>query len=267
MKISKLLASALILGICLLVVAPASAQTNVRKKEIKKVIKALPEDATSTVINYANGKLKNKEEGIAITDAKTLKKHFSLLSPTDQADVLSYAKKMAGGNAPVAMVQPTKAVPQKVASKPNPQAVKLKPAANPMVKPAPTQPKAPTQPAYIDKANNMNKTTVQWYGEMHDFGDIVQDAVVTHTFKFKNTGDSDLLLTRVKASCGCTTPKWSSEPIAPGQDGSVTVSFNSRGKMGPQMKTVTVTHNGTPIHHVLRFKGKVIAKPAAGSGN
>lgn len=267
MKISKLLASAIILGLCLLMAAPASAQTNVRKKEIKKVLKALPEDASTTVINYANSKLKNKEEGVAITDAKTLKKHFSLLSPTDQADVLTYAKNMAEGKPVVAMAQPKPTpAPQKPATSTQP--VKLKPSPNTMVQPAPAQPAQPTQPAYIEKANNMPKTTVQWYEEMHEFGDIIQGDVATHTFKFKNTGSNELLLTRVKASCGCTTPKWSSEPIPPGGEGSITVSFNSRGKMGPQMKTVTVTHNGEPIHHVLRFKGKVVSKPApAGDGN
>ena len=259
MKISKLLAGTIIMALFFLAVAPASAQTNVRKKEIKKVLKSLPEDAESTVINFANGKLKNKEEGIAITDAKTLKKHFSLLSPTDQADVLTYAKNMAEGNNVVAQATP-KPAPQKTAASPQP--VKLKPAPTNAVKPAPKAPAAPAQPGYIVKANEMPKTTVQWYQEMHDFGDIKQGDVATHVFKFKNTGTNDLLLTRVKASCGCTTPQWSNEPIKPGEEGMIKVSFNSRGKMGPQMKTVTITHNGEPIHHVLRFKGKVISNPA-----
>jgi hypothetical protein len=269
MKISKLLASALILGLCLLVVAPASAQTNQRKKEFKKVLKTLPADVETVLIDFANSKLKDKEEGVAITDAKTLKKHFSLLSPTDQADVLTYAKRMADGAPAVAMEHPTGApAPQKIAANPTPQPVKLKPAPNTMVQPAPSetaQPTQPAQPAYIEKANSMPKTTVQWYEEMHEFGNITQGDVVTHVFKFKNTGSSDLLLTRVKASCGCTTPSWSNEPIAPGQEGMIKVSFNSTGKMGPQVKTVTVTHNGEPIHHVLRFKGTVVAKPAGGN--
>ncbi len=267
MKISTFFASALILGLCFLVAVPATAQTNERKKEIKKVLKTLPDDLESSLINFANSKLQNKEEGVAITDAKTLKKHFSLLSPADQAEVVTYGKSIAEGGGAIAMTQPAPApaAPQKATNTPKP--VQLKPAPNTMVQPAPAQPAQPTQPAYIQKAESMPKTTVQWYEEIHDFGEIKQNDVATHVFKFKNTGTTELLLTRVKASCGCTTPEWSSEPIAPGEEGMIKVSFNSRGKMGPQMKSVTVTHNGEPIHHVLRFKGTVIAAPAAPATN
>ena len=268
MKISKLLASALIMGLCLLIVVPVSAQTNQRKKEIKKVMKTLPEDVQSSVVNYANSKLKNKEEGVAITDAKTLKKHFSLLDPKDQAEVLDYAKKMADGGNTIAMTPPAKPAQPTAQPKPansQPKAVQVKPAPNKAaaVQPAPSngtqqvKPAQPAQPAYIEKAMNMPKTTVQWYEEMHDFGEIKQGTIATHVFKFKNTGTEDLLLTRVKASCGCTTPEWSNEPIPPGGEGMIKVSFNSRGKMGNQMKSVTITYNGDPVHHVLRFKGKV----------
>ena len=266
MNLTKLFVSALTLGLCLMMAVPANAQTNERKKEIKKVMKALPADMEMPVYNFANSKLKNKEEGVEIMDAKSLKKNFSLLSPTDQAEVLAYAKKMAEGGETLAMSQPQPVKVQPQATKPStstPQPVKLKPAPNKtsMVQPAPKQPATPKQPAYIEKANKMPKTTVQWYEEMHDFGTIEQGSVAKHTFKFKNVGDNELLLTRVKASCGCTTPKWSSEPIPPGGEGLIEVSFNSTGKMGNQMKSVSITHNGEPnIHHVLRFKATIVPK-------
>jgi len=230
------------------------------------------EDVESTLATYANSKLKNKEEGISITDAKTLKKHFSLLSPTDQADVLTYAKNMANtqeqmGKLATALPEdkpqslketPVLSAPKKASTAP--KTVNLKPNSTSMVKTAPAQPTAPKQPAYVEKAMNMPKTTVQWYEEMYDFGEIKQGDVVTHVFKFKNIGNEDLLITRVKASCGCTTPEWSNEPIAPGEEGMIKVSFNSRGKGGMQMKAVNITYNGDPIRHSLRFKGKVVTQ-------
>lgn len=53
---------------------------------------------------------------------------------------------------------------------------------------------------------------------IYDFGEIKEaDGKVSHTFKIDNTGDAPLVLTRVIASCGCTTPEWTKEPIAPGK--------------------------------------------------
>ena len=56
----------------------------------------------------------------------------------------------------------------------------------------------------------------------HDFGSIEEGVQATVTFTFKNTGNAPLILNSVKASCGCTTPKWTKEPIAPGSEGQVT---------------------------------------------
>lgn len=77
----------------------------------------------------------------------------------------------------------------------------------------------------------------------HDFGDIKQGDVVEHIFKYKNVGEGPLVITNIKASCGCTTPKWTREPVAPGESGEIQVKFNSRGKMGLQNKTVTISAN------------------------
>ena len=57
----------------------------------------------------------------------------------------------------------------------------------------------------------------------HDFGKINEaDGRVTTIFEFKNEGMVPLVLSNVRASCGCTTPKWTREPIEPGANGQIT---------------------------------------------
>lgn len=97
----------------------------------------------------------------------------------------------------------------------------------------------------------------------HDFGKINEaDGRVTTTFTFKNEGMSPLVLSNVRASCGCTTPKWPREPIEPGQVGEITVTYNPNGRPGRFQKTVTVTSNAAEPSTRLYIKGEVIPKPA-----
>ena len=91
----------------------------------------------------------------------------------------------------------------------------------------------------------------------HDFGTIEEGVQATVTFTFKNTGNEALVLNGVKASCGCTTPKWTREPIAPGQEGVITAIYNSKGRPGNFTKTVTVKHNGEGGTEFLTIRGVV----------
>lgn len=76
-----------------------------------------------------------------------------------------------------------------------------------------------------------------------DFGDIKQGDVVTHVFKFENTGTEPLILSDVRTTCGCTAPEWPKEPILPGKKSEIKVVFNSSGKVGSQNKVITVISN------------------------
>lgn len=97
----------------------------------------------------------------------------------------------------------------------------------------------------------------------HDFGKINEgDGRVTTIFTFKNEGMEPLILSNVKASCGCTTPKWPREPIEPGQTGEITVTYNPNGRPGSFTKQVTITSNATEPTKVIRIKGQVIPKAA-----
>lgn len=94
--------------------------------------------------------------------------------------------------------------------------------------------------------------------EAHDFGQIPQGDQPSTSFVFTNTGDAPLIITSAKGSCGCTVPKWPTEPIAPGERGQIDVTFDSNGRTGRQMKTVTLTANTVPNTKVLTITSEVI---------
>ena len=95
--------------------------------------------------------------------------------------------------------------------------------------------------------------------ETHDFGNIPQGVPATYEFVFKNTGKTPLIVTNAAASCGCTTPEWTKEPIKPGKTGMVKATFNAASP-GPFTKSVTVVSNAKNSTVILYLKGDV--KPA-----
>ncbi len=104
--------------------------------------------------------------------------------------------------------------------------------------------------------------TIAFENKSHDFGDIKEEAgVVTHDYKFMNTGNQPLIINRVTASCGCTTPSWTKKPIAPGTKGYVKVAYNPRNRPNKFNKSVTVYSNASTKIVSLRIMGNVIPKP------
>lgn len=96
---------------------------------------------------------------------------------------------------------------------------------------------------------------------VHNFGTFPEETgKVSCTFTFKNVGSADLVLQKVKASCGCTTPEWTKTPIAPGETGTVIATYNASGRPGMFTKTITVTSNAGDKR--LTIKGEVIPKAA-----
>jgi len=93
--------------------------------------------------------------------------------------------------------------------------------------------------------------------ENHDFGKIKEGVQATHEFEFVNTGKSALIISNVAASCGCTTPDWTREPIAPGKTGKIKAVYNSQGRPGQFTKQVTVTSNASEPTKVLTISGLV----------
>ena len=97
--------------------------------------------------------------------------------------------------------------------------------------------------------------------EVHDFGIINEGDVVETEFIVKNVGETDLIISDAKGSCGCTVPEPPKEPIKPGASAPIKVSFDSKGKPGSQEKTVTLTTNSENGHETFKIKANV--KPAA----
>ena len=79
---------------------------------------------------------------------------------------------------------------------------------------------------------------------IHDLGTIQQGETVGCNFAFTNTGEGRVMILDASASCGCTVPRFSKEPVTPGKKGTVEVMFDSSGRMGRQSKTVTIRTNG-----------------------
>jgi hypothetical protein len=95
-----------------------------------------------------------------------------------------------------------------------------------------------------------------WDNTTHDFGKVKQGTPVTHEFKFTNTGKVPLVITNVQASCGCTTPAWTKEPVMPGGQGFIKATYNA-ASAGAFNKTVTVTANIETGFIQLTIKGEV----------
>ncbi len=103
-----------------------------------------------------------------------------------------------------------------------------------------------------------NKAPVMTFTTMvHDFGKMEQGEIVKYTFHFKNTGKTDLRIARVSTSCGCTVGKYPHEPVKPGGEGDVVVTFNSAHKMGFQNKSIMLLSNTHPARTVLHIKAVV----------
>lgn len=111
---------------------------------------------------------------------------------------------------------------------------------------------------------NPNAPVMTFVEAEHDFGDIKPGQVVKHTFEFTNTGKSPLLIETATASCGCTTPNWTKEPIAPGAKGTIEVQFDSQGKSGIQNKQIAVRANTTPSITQISIKTNILPDGAQG---
>lgn len=78
------------------------------------------------------------------------------------------------------------------------------------------------------------------------------------TFTFTNIGQAPLVINQVVASCGCTVPKYDKKPIAPGEKGTIEVTYNGKGKFpGHFKKTITVRTNGKVEMTRLRIEGEM----------
>lgn len=103
---------------------------------------------------------------------------------------------------------------------------------------------------------------ISFQEQQYDFGKFKEvDGKVTYSFEFVNTGGSDLIVQNVTASCGCTAPKWTREPVPPGGKGFVAVTYNPAGRPGAFRKYITVASNSNPGNVRLTIIGEVEPRP------
>ena len=93
----------------------------------------------------------------------------------------------------------------------------------------------------------------------YNFGSVPQGKPVYHYFEIKNTGSKPITLNDVHASCGCTTPEWSKDPIAPGTTAKIKVGFNAASE-GAFEKFISIQYNES-IQKQIIIKGNVWRAP------
>lgn len=102
--------------------------------------------------------------------------------------------------------------------------------------------------------------TLEFLETEYDFGEFNEGETVKYRFEFVNLGEDEVQISQVRASCGCTTPAYSKDPIPSRGSGYIDVAYNSVGRPGPFNKKIFVENTGNPSLIVLTIKGT--AKPA-----
>jgi len=100
---------------------------------------------------------------------------------------------------------------------------------------------------------------ITWKSDTISVGEIPQGTPYTIKFEFTNTTSKPVLVTNVKASCGCTATDYSKDPIKPKKKGYVNAIYNAAHE-GAFTKTVTVTTSDSETPKKLTFKGTVVKK-------
>ena len=111
----------------------------------------------------------------------------------------------------------------------------------------------------LSMAQAQEKAEIKFETTSHDFGTFAEnEAVVTYVFKFTNVGDAPLVIHQAVASCGCTVPEYTAEPVLPGKGGEVKVTHNGKGRYpGHFKKTITLRTNATTEMMRLTIEGNM----------
>jgi hypothetical protein len=113
---------------------------------------------------------------------------------------------------------------------------------------------------YRDTEIEKGVATISLDKREYDFGAVNEGDIVETVFKVTNSGDTDLVITDAKVTCGCTVPIWPKEAIKPGETKDVKVRFNTSGKNNRQQKNITLITNTLSGREILTLKGMVTPK-------
>lgn len=123
-------------------------------------------------------------------------------------------------------------------------------------------PPPPPPPAAAAKPVDPDAGKFKFKEETHDYGEVPEGPLAEYDFEFKNVGKKPIVISEAHGSCGCTVPKWPTEPVMPGKKGTIHVTYNTQGRPGPISKEVTINSNAQQSPMVLHIRGTVKPKPA-----
>lgn len=113
----------------------------------------------------------------------------------------------------------------------------------------------------MEKAKNdsANFTSIEWLDSTtKNLGKLIANETVEVTYRFKNSGKTNLIIEDVTAQCGCTIPEKPTQAFGPGEEGTIKAKFNGSGH-GIISKQVYVKANTNPTKdHTLTFTGEII---------
>ncbi len=115
-------------------------------------------------------------------------------------------------------------------------------------------------PQTLDSANLKKNylPKMSFKNKVHDFNTVYEGEKVEHKFSFTNTGNSELIISSVNTSCGCTISDYPKKPLMPAESSFIKVIFDSKNKKGFFHKAIEVKANTFPNKHVLEIIGKVL---------
>lgn len=105
--------------------------------------------------------------------------------------------------------------------------------------------------------NNATVGIFQFESEIVNYGTIQQNSNGNRAFIFKNIGKSPIIISKIKASCGCTIPTKPNRPIMPGETAEIGVKY-ATNRIGSFSKTITITSNANTKNKTLHIKGNVL---------
>jgi hypothetical protein len=119
---------------------------------------------------------------------------------------------------------------------------------------------APAAPEFV-MSKPKSKAKMTFESLTLDYGTIAQSSDPVRYIKFTNTGTEPLVISNARSSCGCTVPKWPTEPIAPGQSSTMEVRYATE-RPGKISKAITITTNEGE-DHIIQVVGEVLPKVEA----
>ena len=109
----------------------------------------------------------------------------------------------------------------------------------------------------LSQAQESTEPIIEFDSISINYGRILKGSDGLKVFKFKNTGNEPLMITRVASSCGCTVPKKPEQPIMPGETGEIEVLYDTK-KLGRISKSIYVMSNASDPRITLKIKGEVV---------